>query len=197
MEHDAFTNGVEPGGLLNSREIRILVCYMLNSVDEPMDRQSIVEIIFSEGMANFFETEAAIEELVNLGNLTEDENGFLELTPIGKEASQTLVSRLPFTIRTRAVETAVKLMTRKRRARDTRVEFQQLDTGVAVTCSIDRTEHPMMSFTLLVADLQQAELIRDRFLDDPVTIYRMMISLLSGEATVRKFDNRTVIDLNM
>ena len=197
MEHDAFTNGVEPGGLLNSREIRILVCYMLNSVDEPMDRQSIVEIIFSEGMANFFETEAAIEELVNLGNLTEDENGFLELTPIGKEASETLVSRLPFTIRTRAVETAVKLMTRKRRARDTRVEFQQLDTGVAVTCSIDRTEHPMMSFTLLVADLQQAELIRDRFLDDPVTIYRMMISLLSGEATVRKFDNRTVIDLNM
>ncbi len=197
MEHDAFTNGVEPGGLLNSREIRILVCYMLNSVDEPMDRQSIVEIIFSEGMANFFETEAAIEELVNLGNLTEDENGFLELTPIGKEASETLVSRLPFTIRTRAVETAVKLMTRKRRARDTRVEFQQLDTGVAVTCSIDRTEHPMMSFTLLVADLQQAELIRDRFLDDPVTMYRMMISLLSGEATVRKFDNRTVIDLNM
>lgn len=197
MEHDAFTSGVEPGGLLNSREIRVLVCYMLNSVDEPMDRQSIVEIVFSEGIANFFETEAAIEELINLGNLTEDDEGFLELTPIGKDASEMLVSRLPFTIRTRAVEAAVKLMTRKRRARDTQVEFEQLDNGVAVTCSIDRTEHPMMSFTLLVADLQQAELIRERFLDDPVTIYRMMMSLLSGEANVRKFDNRTVIDMNM
>ena len=197
MEHDAFTSGVEPGGLLNSREIRVLVCYMLNSVDEPMDRQSIVEIVFSEGIANFFETEAAIEELINLGNLMEDDEGFLELTPIGKDASEMLVSRLPFTIRTRAVEAAVKLMTRKRRARDTQVEFEQLDNGVAVTCSIDRTEHPMMSFTLLVADLQQAELIRERFLDDPVTIYRMMMSLLSGEASVRKFDNRTVIDMNM
>ena len=197
MEHDAFTSGVEPGGLLNSREIRVLVCYMLNSVEEPMDRQSIVEIVFSEGIANFFETEAAIEELVNLGNLTEDENGFLELTPVGKDASETLVSRLPYTIRTRAVEAAVRLMTRKRRARDTRVEFEQLDTGVAVTCSIDRTERPMMSFTMLVADMQQAELIQKRFLDDPVTIYRTMISLLSGEANVRKFDNRTVIDMNM
>ena len=197
MEHDAFTNGVEPGGLLNSREIRVLVCYMLNSMDEPMDRRSIVEIVFSEGIANFFETEAAIEELVNLGNLTEDENGFLELTPVGKEASETLVSRLPFTIRTRAVEAAVKLMTRKRRAKDTRVEFQQLDVGVAVTCSIDRTEHPMMSFTLRVADMQQAELIRERFLDDPVIVYRLLISLLSGEANVHKFDDHTMINLNM
>ncbi len=197
MEHDAFTSGVAPGGLLNSREIRVLVCYMLNSVDEPMDRQTIVEIIFAEGMANFFETEAAIDELINLGNLTEDENGFLELTPVGREASETLTSRLPFTIRTRAIEAAVKLMTRKRRAKDTKVDIVKLDTGVAVTCSIDRTEHPMMSFTLRVADTEQAELVRDRFLDDPVTIYRLLISLLSGEANVRKFDNHTMIDLNM
>lgn len=197
MEHDAFTSGVAPGGLLNSREIRVLVCYMLNSVDEPMDRQSVVEIIFAEEMANFFETEAAIDELINLGNLTEGENGFLELTPVGREASETLTSRLPFTIRTRAVEAAVKLMTRKRRAKDTKVEIVKLDTGVAVTCSIDRTEHPMMSFTLRVADTEQAELVRDRFLDDPVTIYRLLISLLSGEANVRKFDNHTMIDLKM
>lgn len=197
MEHDAFTNGVAPGGLLNSREIRVLVCYMLNSVNEPMDRQTIVEIVFSEGIANFFETEAAIEELAQLGNLTEDENGVLELTPIGKEACETLMNRLPFTIRTRAVEAAVKLMARKRRAKDTCVEFEPLETGVAVTCSIDRSEHPMMSFTLVVADREQAELVRERFLDDPVTIYRLMVSLLSGEASVRKFDNRTVIDLSM
>lgn len=197
MEHDAFTSGVAPGGLLNSREIRVLVCYMLMSVDEPMDRQTIVEIVFSEGMANFFETEAAIDELINLGNLTEDEHGMLVLTPVGRDASGTLASRLPFTIRTRAVEAAVKLMTRKRRAKDTRVDIEKLETGVAVTCSIDRTEHPMMSFTLRVADTQQAELIRDRFLDDPVTIYRLLISLLSGEAQVRKFENHTMIDLNM
>ncbi len=197
MDHDAFTSGVLPGGLLNSREIRVLVCYMLSSVDEPMDRQSVVEIIFSEGMANFFETEAAIDELVRLGNLEEDENSFLTLTPTGKDASQTLTSRLPFTIRERSAQAAIKLMTRKRHAKDTRVDIVKLDTGVAVTCSIDRTEHPMMSVTLRVADTQQAEMVRDRFLDDPVTVYRLLISLLSGEAQVRRYDNHTLIDLNM
>ena len=144
-----------------------------------------------------FEAEAAIDELVRLGNLEEDENGLLSLTPVGRDASQTLINRLPLTIREKSTHAAVRLMTRKRHAKDTRVDIQKLDTGVAVTCCIDRTEHPMMSFTLRVADTQQAELIRDRFLDDPVTVYRLLISLLSGEAQVRRFENHTIIDLNM
>ena len=195
MEHDAFTSGVAPGGLLNSREIRILVCYMLSGVDEPMERKDVVEIIFAEGMANFFETEAAIEELVRLGNLIEDEKGLLTLTPVGRDAAKTLTTRVPYTLRERSVEAAVRLLTRRRRERETRVEVTKLDTGVAVTCSIDRTENPMMSFTLRVADEAQAELIRERFLDDPITTYRLLICLMTGEAQVRKFGNHTILDL--
>lgn len=197
MEHDAFTSGVVPGGLLNSREIRILICYMLSGVDEPMSRQSVVEIIFAEGMANFFEAEAAIDELIRLGNLEEDENGLLSLTAIGRDAAATLTTRVPLTLRERSVEAAVRLLTRQRRERENRVEFEKLDNGIAVTCSIDRSEHPMMSFTLRVADMQQANLIRDRFLDDPVTVYRLLIGLLTGEAQSRKVGNRTVLDLSL
>lgn len=195
MEHDAFTSGVEPGGLLNSREIRLLICYMLGGVDEPMTHQSIVEIIFSEGMANFFEAEAAIEDLIRLGNVIESEDGLLTLTENGRVASQTLVTQIPFTLRERSLEAAVRLLTRQRRERETRVEVVKMDRGVAVTCSIDRSENPMMSFTLRVADEQQAELIRSRFLDDPVTVYRLLICLLSGEAQVRKLGSHTILDL--
>ncbi len=197
MDHDAFTSGVVPGGLLNSREIRILICYMLAGVDEPMSRQSIVEIIFAEGMANFFEAEAAIDELVRLGNIEEDADGLLTLTPMGHDASSTLTTHIPLTIRERSVEAAIRLLTRQRRERENRVEFEKLDNGVAVTCSIDRTDHPMMSFTLRVADMQQANLIRDRFLDDPVTVYRLLIGLLSGEAQFRKVGNRTMLDITL
>ncbi len=195
MEHDAFTSGVAPGGLLNSRDIRVLVCYMLSGVDEPMARQDVVEIIFSEGMANFFETEAAIDELVRLGNLTEDEDSMLALTPAGRSAAETLTTRVPYTLRERSVEAAIRLLTRQRREKDTKVDIVKLDTGVAVTCSIDRSDHPMMSFTLRVADDAQAQLIRERFLDDPVTTYRLLICLLTGEAQVRKFGNHTILDL--
>ncbi len=196
MDHDAFTDGVEPGGLLNSQEIRVLVCYMLSGVDEPMTRQTVVEIIFAEGMANFFETEAAIDELIRLGNLIEAEDGRLSLTKAGRDAAATLSTRIPFTLRERSVEAAIRLLTRQRRERENRVEITPLaEGGVSVTCSIDRTDHPMMSVTLRVADDYQAKLIRERFLDDPVTVYRLLICLLTGEAKMRKLGNRTVLDL--
>jgi len=197
MIHDAFTSGVAPGGLLNSSEIRILVCYMLSGVDEPMSRQSVVEIIFAEQMANFFETEAAIDELVKLGNLIEDENGMLSLTDVGRDAAKTLTTHIPLTLRERSVEAAVRLLTRQRRERENRVDIVKLDRGVAVTCSIDRTENPMMSFTLRVADEQQAEMIKDRFLNDPTSAYRLLLGLLTGESKIRKIGDRTMLDLTM
>jgi len=194
VDHDAFTDGVIPGGLLNSREIRILICYMLNGVDEPMPHKAVVDIIFSQGMANYFETEAAIEELIKLGNILETEDQHLILTDIGRMAAETLTTRIPLTLRERSVEAAVKLLTRRRRERENHVEFEQLENGVSVTCSIDHSEHPMMSFTLRVADMHQAELIKDRFLNDPVTAYRLLIGLFTGEVISRKVGNRTILE---
>ncbi len=197
MEHDAFTSGVAPGGLLNSREIRILICYMLSGVDEPMPRQTVVEIIFAEQMANYFETEAAIDELIKLGNIIEDEAGLLTLTDIGRNAAQTLTTHIPYTLRERSVEAAIRLMTRQRRERENRVDIVKLDRGVAVTCSIDRSDNPMMSFTLRVADEDQAEMIKDRFLNDPTAPYRLLLGLMTGEASIRKLGDRTILDLTI
>ena len=38
MEYDAFTGGVAPGGLRSKSDIRILICYMLKSVNAPLSR---------------------------------------------------------------------------------------------------------------------------------------------------------------
>ena len=38
MEFDAFTGGIEPGGLRSKDEIRILICYLLTSVSAPLSR---------------------------------------------------------------------------------------------------------------------------------------------------------------
>ncbi len=196
-ENNAFSQGVEPGGLLNSSAIRVLVCYMLSGVDEPMTRDTVVQIITAEGMANYFETEAAIDELIRLGNLLEDEDGRLILTAVGKEASAALTSQIPFTLRERSVEAALRLLARRKKEREYRVDIEPLEEGgVSVTCAIDRTDHPMMSVSLRVADTMQAQLIKERFLDDPASVYRLLISLLAGEATAKTFGTRTILELH-
>ncbi len=195
-DNDAFTEGVEPGGLLSSSAIRVLVCYLLKSVDQPVNRDVIAEILFSEGMANYFETEAAIDELVRLGDLLEDADGRLVLTKIGREACETLASAIPVTLRERSVEAALRLLSRRRWERETRVDITPLEEGgVMVRCDIDRDEHPMMSVSLKVADEAQAQLVRDRFLTDPLSVYRLFIALLTGEAKVQTFGKRRMLEL--
>ena len=195
MNHDAFSAGVEPGGLYSSQEIKILICYMLAGVDEPLPRQSVLEIIAAGGMANFFEAGAAIDELIRLHNLTEGEDGRLYLTEDGRQAASTLSGMIPFTLRERSVQAALKLLTRMRREKENRVTVKKLEHGRLVTCEIQDAGQPLLSFSLRVADDLQAGLIRERFLEDPTLIYSSLIALLTGDATWKRNGKRIEIDL--
>lgn len=195
MNHDAFSAGVEPGGLYSSQEIKILICYMLAGVDEPLPRQSVLEIIAAGGMANFFEAGAAIDELIRLHNLTEGEDGRLYLTEDGRQAASTLSGMIPFTLRERSVQAALKLLTRMRREKENRVKVKKLEHGRLVTCEIQDAGQPLLSFSLRVADDLQAGLIRERFLEDPTLIYSSLIALLTGDAAWKRNGKRIEIDL--
>ena len=195
MNHDAFSAGVEPGGLYSSQEIKILICYMLAGVDEPLPRQSVLEIIAAGGMANFFEAGAAIDELIRLHNLTEGEDGRLYLTEDGRQAASTLSGMIPFTLRERSVQAALKLLTRMRRDKENRVTVKKLEHGRLVTCEIQDAGQPLLSFSLRVADDLQAGLIRERFLEDPTLIYSSLIALLTGDAAWKRNGKRIEIDL--
>ena len=55
MRQDAFTGGVDPGGLWNQNDIRILLCYILSSVNAPLSGQDLSEILQRKALANYFE----------------------------------------------------------------------------------------------------------------------------------------------
>ena len=75
MAFDAFTGGIEPGGLRTKNEIRILICYLLASVNAPLSKNDILSIIQDNGLANYFEVTDALSELTEHGNVvTSGEN---------------------------------------------------------------------------------------------------------------------------
>ena len=191
---DAFSAGVEPGGLYTSQEIKILICYMLLGVGEPMERQMVTELIAGNGMANFFETAAAVDELARQGHLTEKE-GRISLTETGRQVGDTLAGMIPYTLRERSVKAALQLLTRIRREQENTVELEKLDHGYRVTCTIQDSASPLMSVSLRVADDMQAGLIRDNFLDDPTLLYRSLLAILTGDAGMRRADTEIAIRL--
>ncbi len=195
MQRDAFSAGVEPGGLHSHHEIKILICYMLSGVREPLPRTAVLDILSGDGMANFFDASAAIDDLLERDNLSETDGGLLSVTEAGRHAATTLADMIPYTLRERSVNAALRLLARQRNERDNHAEIAPAaEGGWKVTCSVG-TAVPLLRFELLVGDELQAQQVRDRFLDDPLLLYQSLIGILSGSATLRHVPEQIVIDL--
>lgn len=67
LEYDAFDEGIEPGGLRSRNEIKVLVCYLLKSIEQPISKQLINEILQENSLANYFEINQAVSDLVRAG----------------------------------------------------------------------------------------------------------------------------------
>ncbi len=192
--NSAFDAGVEPGGLHTAHEIKLLIGYLLGGVGQPMPRSDVLDVICGGGMANFFDTSAALDDMVEQGILAEQDDGTLTLTQTGKQASQTLADRLPYTLRERSVAAALRLLARRRHEQDNRVEITPAQNGFVVTCTVGIEQPPLLCFSLLVADEYQAELVRENFLRDPLLLYQSTIGVLTGGVQSATAD-RVVIEL--
>ncbi len=72
-----MTKSIELGGLRNRDEIRLLICYILRAVDAPISKQNLNDSMLQDGLANYFEINQAISELLKNGTIDMDidENG--------------------------------------------------------------------------------------------------------------------------
>ena len=69
MDQNTFSEGIAPGGLRQKTEIRLLVCYLLKKFDKKITRSKINEILQENSIANYFEVNQAISELIRDGRV--------------------------------------------------------------------------------------------------------------------------------
>ena len=62
-EFDAFSQGVEPGGLRSKTQIKLLINYLVENIKEPINTSVIIEALQLHGLANYFEVTQAIDDL--------------------------------------------------------------------------------------------------------------------------------------
>lgn len=186
MKQDAFSAGVEPGGLWNKNDIRILLCYILASVQAPLARQDLTHIIQEKGLANYFEVEDALASLAAQGNVIQDGEGYFTVTPAGREIADSLDATLPLSVRDKALEAAFTLLAQARARRENRVDIQQTEQGYQITCHISGGDMDLMSVTLYVPDKAQAEMVKSRFYKNPEGVYKMVLASLTGDAGLAK-----------
>lgn len=167
-----------PGMLTNLMDIKILVCYLLNALGEPIDKEKMIDMIYQNDIADYFDLRAAVMQLVENGNITEDENGFVSVTQSGKDAAEALESTLPFSAREKAVREGIKITTLSKRERANKADIEKNKNGIFVNCALLDEEDSILSFRILVADDMQAKLIKEKFLENPAEVYKKFITSL-------------------
>ena len=189
---DAFTAGVAPGGLISSQHVKLMVCYILARIGKPISRDDMLSLLQYEEIANYFEVVQAIDDLNKGGTIRRTDAPFeeYEITNDGEEVVAELYRDLPYTMREKALKAAIKMMARNRSEAENRVEMVETDVGVNVTCSVMDIDRPILTITLLVPDMEQANLVKETFLDNPLKVYSGSIALLTGhyKAVKKQFE---------
>lgn len=183
MERDAVSAGVsEVGGLFSSAEIKILICYIISSINEPVPGSLLANELHFNGIANCFEVNDAIALLCKNGQLqlhNEKEDTYT-ITASGRTIAETLKSSLPIAVKDRAYSIALKMFKRFKSAKETDIKISREGDKTFITCSAIDGGNPFMSVKLLVTDQEQAIFIKNRFLEDPSSIYSEIINLLTS-----------------
>lgn len=176
-QFDAFSAGVEPGGLRNTTQIKILITFIVSRLKEPIRDTALFEALQIHGLANYFEATQALDELLTNGNLTQAD-GLLYTTPKGELSVAELSEELPRSVKETALADAINLQLLEKREGENTVEIEPVDNGFNVTFKITHKSSVLMSLTVYAADLEQAQLLKHNFLQDPSHVYSTVITSL-------------------
>lgn len=183
MAFDTFDEGINLGGMRSKNEIKTLICYLYNSVKENMDKGIVIQAILKQGLANYFETSSAFDDLVMNGNLipADDEHKTYSLTKNGAEIAKQLDSTVAYTIKEKAYACAVKLLAEKKKEIENKVNIMKNDNGFTVECSVSGGDMELMKLDIYAPEIEQALILKKNFLDNPKKAYKIMLALLTKD----------------
>lgn len=181
MENNASSAGVELGGLYNTAEIKILICYILNSIKQPVPATDLVNELHFAGLANGFEVSDAISSLAESGHIKSinDPDDSYEITEKGSLIAEELKTSISYTVKDRAFAITVKMLSHIKNIKQTEFEVVRENGVPYIICSVKDSDLLLMSIKILLSDDSQATAIKERFLENPSEIYLGIIEKLT------------------
>ncbi len=181
MEKNASGAGVSRGGLFSTSEIKILICYILNAIGEPVPVDMLANVLHYEGLANAFEVSDAVVSLAQSGQIvaTDSTEQTYCITDSGKNTANTLKTSLSSIVKERAFLAVMKMFAKFKNAKDNKFEITYENGSTYLNCSAIDNGKPFISIKLLITDEDQARFIQDKFLENPSAIYSKIIEMLT------------------
>jgi predicted transcriptional regulator len=176
-----FGAGVDPGGLRDRDEIKIMFCYIFSKNKESLTKESVILAMLSIRIANYFDINDVFSELVNGEYIKRDES-FPEKFKIsnkGYEIFEQFEQNLPSSVKERILNEVKIFHEIFKNKKENESKITKITHGYEVSCSISGGEIELMKVNLYAPGLPQALGIRENFYKNPEKIYELILSNLA------------------
>lgn len=178
---DNIIAGVTPGGFQKPSDVRILICYLLNSISQPLSEQQLQVILEDTNLANYFVFADAFSQLVKdnqIEIIKKDNIEILKLTDIGKDACKMFYRILPISVRDKVVNYTINYLNTERSKKENEVFIEPILNGFNVNVAIHDNDLDLLKFTIFMPTEEQANIVRKKILSNPADFYKNIINYL-------------------
>ncbi len=181
---DAFRQGVEPGGMMTTARVKLLICYVMKSLDMAVPKKVMTDALCETSLANYFEVANAVDELASLGYIekihTESGDKF-KIAEGGADIASTLETDLPRSVRLKALKHAMYCADLDKKLSENEINIDKTDGGYIVTFHVGKAKDRILSVSVFAADYDQVEAMKNGFISDPEKLYKNVLTSLLGE----------------
>lgn len=185
MLSQTFAEGVKPGGLTTGTEIRILLCYLLDSVPPPVSRAQIEEVLLGEELVNYFGLAESMAQLIQQGLVTGDDSGYT-ITDAGRTVAQNLADDVPRTVKEAAVRGVIQAQQYAANMAAHHTKIDKLPNGRVVHCAIGDETGPLFQMDLYMPDDLSANAVKNCFVEKGDEVYKLVLAALTGNQALAK-----------
>lgn len=164
---------------LNSAHlVKVLICYLLDRLKQPVTEEQLYEIAVESGVVNYFYYTEALEGLIENCSLTRTERDgkiYVEPTEKGRFGADYFNDTVPLYFRKEILKAALYYFARLERESSADISITETDNGCEVNCTVGDTDYDLMRISLYAPDSEQAELIKEKIMLDPAEFYRKVL----------------------
>ena len=184
MAYNAFVGGIAPGGLTSDLEVKLLICYLLDSIGHPLSFDTLNEVFQNTGLVNYFEFAESLSELQKTGHVT------TELSPEGEEVfavtesgvvmAQTFEKMVPLSAREKALG-ELRRLTEAQRCMD-KVEITQSPApdGYILQVVMKDIGSDLLDLKVFLPSSEECLQAKERIEEDPSGFYEALLKGLLG-----------------
>ncbi len=178
MRKSHFTQGIRPGGLTSSAEIRILICYLLDQTGAPISREQIEDALLGEELVNYFALSESLAAVAEQGLVVKNKNLY-EITEAGRTVGRTLSRDVPKSVRDLAVRGVIRSRQYAARKSTFLSEIHQSEGHHEVHCTIQDAQGALFSMQLYMPDNLSAKAVEQAFVAKGDAIYGLVLAALT------------------